>query len=105
MNQALNEANNESAKIKDILETVKSDPSYINYWNAYKKIQSITSETIEDGLQNVLKMAVLSSYTIDPLLACLEIDIRLLNFIPQFYLAPFNQYRQQIIDSNSALYN
>jgi FkbH-like protein len=104
MNPVINDSESDSNKINAILESVKSDPSYINYWNAYKKIQSITSGTIEDGLQNLIKIAVLSSYTIDPLLACMEIDIRLLNFIPQFYLAPFNQYRQQIIDTSSALY-
>ncbi|MHA1983767.1 MAG: HAD-IIIC family phosphatase, partial [Candidatus Hodarchaeales archaeon] len=104
MNQALNDLDSDSNKIKAILDSVKSDPSYINYWNAYKKIQSMTSGTIENGDQNLIKIAVLSSYTIDPLLACLEVDIRLLNFLPQFYLAPFNQYRQQIIDTNSALY-
>ena len=49
-------------------------------------------------------MALLSSFTIDPLAIYLDVKSRLAQLHPEIYVAPFNQYQQEILDENSGLY-
>ncbi|MCS7119881.1 MAG: HAD-IIIC family phosphatase [Nitrososphaerota archaeon] len=90
-------------EISKILQTVRQDPSYLNYWHAYKKIQNL-ARTIEIPERRGVRIALLSSFTIEPLVACLDIECRLAGLNPEIYVAPFGQYSQDIIDMNSRLY-
>ncbi|MFW9929287.1 MAG: hypothetical protein ACFFD1_07840, partial [Candidatus Thorarchaeota archaeon] len=94
MSKTKNESNFDMTNdISQILNEVKKDPSYINYWNAYKQIQKIKNKIYFESQSSTISIAVISSFTIDPLVACLEIDIRNIGLIPNIYLAPFNQFQ------------
>jgi predicted enzyme involved in methoxymalonyl-ACP biosynthesis len=51
-----------------------------------------------------VRIALLSSYTIDPLVPYLDAECRSSGLVPEFYVAPFNQYMQEILQSSSGLY-
>ncbi|MFW9769545.1 MAG: HAD-IIIC family phosphatase [Candidatus Thorarchaeota archaeon] len=88
--------------IDDILQPVREDPSYINLWSAYKKIQSLDlSDTNE---KDSLNLAVVGSSTLEPLAACIDIKLRLEGFTPRTFVGGFNTYRQESMDTNSLLY-
>jgi FkbH-like protein len=52
-----------------------------------------------------VRIALLSSYVLDPLIPFLDIECRRAGLAPTFYVAPFNQYTQQVLDTSSDLYS
>jgi len=51
-----------------------------------------------------VRIGLLSSYVLDQLVPYLDFECRKANLSPTFYLAPFNQYVQEILNENSSLY-
>ncbi len=90
--------------MEDILEEVRKDPTYLNYWNAYRRIQRLDLSQLDVAKAKKMKMAVLSSFTVEPLVMYLDIKSRLLGLYPEIYVAPFNQYPQEILNEKSQLY-
>jgi len=86
------------------LDQVRKDPTHLNYWNAYKRIQKLDLESYQVPDEKRIRVALLSSFTIDPLAMYLDIKSRLALLHPEIYIAPFNQYHQEILDENSELY-
>ncbi|MCM8774278.1 MAG: HAD-IIIC family phosphatase [Candidatus Omnitrophica bacterium] len=52
-----------------------------------------------------IKLAILGSFTTTQIVPVLELFCLKENIYPEIYEAPFNQYEQEIINSNSSLYN
>lgn len=50
-----------------------------------------------------LRMALLSSYTVDALVPFVDLELRCLGLRPEFYVAPFNSWAREVIDPDSAL--
>jgi FkbH-like protein len=88
----------------ELLELVRSEPTYRNYWSAYKRIKKIDFANVDFSSEQRVNIAILSSFTIDPLVACLDIDCRLSDIFPEIYIAPFNRYQEEILDEQSGLY-
>lgn len=84
-----------------LLEDVKQNPSHRNYWNAFQKIKLIIKANDPLKAKHDFKIALLSSFTIDPLAAYLDVDSRLIGLLPHVYVGPFNQYTQEIINDQS----
>lgn len=93
-----------SQKLAEILDKVRKEPTHLNYWNAYKRIQKLDIRPKDVPRESQIKIALLSSFTIDPLSMYLDIKCRLIGLSPEIYIAPFNLYRQEILDSTSRLY-
>ena len=55
--------------------------------------------------QDTITIAVLSSFTIDPLIPCLSVECHLVKLEPKFYVAPFNRFQDVILDQSSGLYS
>ena len=91
-------------KLAEILDKVRKEPTHLNYWNAHKRIQKLNLETTDIRNEKRIRIALLSSFTIDPLSIYLDIECRLAGLHPEIYVAPFNQYRQEILDTNAKLY-
>lgn len=91
-------------QLEQLLNMVRQEPTHLNYWNAYKRIQKLQLMSLKVPEQNRLRVALLSSFTVDPLSIYLDIKSRLLKLHPKIYVAPFNQYQQEILDENSGLY-
>ena len=90
-------------RLSAILAPVKEDPSYLNLWSAYKKIQALNMKIPEDD-KNGVSLAVIGSTTLEPLAACLDIKTRIAGFNVESFVGGFNTYRQEILDRNSDLY-
>ena len=92
------------SKLKDILEAVRKEPTYLNYWNAYKRIRRLDLTKLSVDEKKRVKIALLSSFTIEPLAIYLDIESRLVGLYPEIYISPFNQYPQEILNDESELY-
>lgn len=92
------------SQLNNILMMVRREPTYVNYWNAYRRIQSLHLKTLPIADEKRIRIALLSSFTIEPLAAYLDIGARLIDLSPEIYVGPFNQYSQEILSDNSALY-
>ncbi len=93
-----------SLQLENYLDQVRKEPTHLNYWNAYKRIQKLDLNALNVPDEKRIKVALLSSFTIDPLSIYLDIKSRLVQLYPEIYVAPFNQYQQEILDENSGLY-
>lgn len=88
-----------------LLDKVRKEPTNLNYWNTYKRIQKLNLEALNLPEEKRIKVALLSSFTIDPLGIYIDIQSRLAQLHPEIYIPPFRQYQQEIIDENSNLYS
>lgn len=52
----------------------------------------------------LVRIALLSSYVLDQLIPYLDIECRKVSLVPEFYIGPFQQYTQEILQPSSALY-
>lgn len=93
-----------SLRLKEILDLIRKEPTHLNYWNAYKRIQRLNLEELKVPSEKRIKVALLSSFTIDPLGMYIDIKSRLVGLYPEIYIGPFNQYQQEILDKGSKLY-
>jgi len=93
-----------SSQLKEILDLIRKEPTHLNYWNAYKRIQRLNLEALDVPNEKRIKVALLSSFTIDPLAVYIDIKSRLTGLYPEIYIGPFNQYQQEILDEGSKLY-
>jgi FkbH-like protein len=93
-----------SSQLKDILDLVRKEPTHLNYWNAYKRTQRLNLKALDIPDEKKIKIALLSSFTIDPLAMYIDIKSRLVGLYPEIYTGPFNQYQQEILDKGSKLY-
>ncbi|MFW9844982.1 MAG: HAD-IIIC family phosphatase [Candidatus Thorarchaeota archaeon] len=89
--------------MKEILESVRKDSSYLSLWSAYKKIQDLNLPPPEDD-SNTVCLAVIGSTTLEPLAACLDVKTRLEGFYVETFVGGFNTYRQEVLDKSSDLY-
>lgn len=77
----------------------ETDVSYSTVSYVYRERQKLP------GSQGrAVRIGLLSSYVLDWLIPYLDVECRKAGLIPEFYLAPFNQYTQQILSPGSDLY-
>ncbi len=88
--------------IEAILQPVRENPTYLNLWSAYKKIQNLELPVSDEN--DSLSLAVIGSSTLEPLAACIDIKTRLEGFQTRTFIGGFNTYRQEALDTNSLLY-
>jgi len=91
-------------QLEHLLNEIQKEPTQLNFWNVYKRIQKLDLDALKVPKEKRVKIALLSSFTIDPLAIYLDIKSRLARLHPEIYVAPFNQYQQEIIDENRGLY-
>ena len=77
------------ARADDSLATVRS------VWRARSKLPSVGNPRV--------RVALLSSFTIDPLVPYVDLECRALGLDPEIYVAPFNSWAQEIIGDGSGL--
>ena len=78
---------------------VRLTPTAATYAYAFKERAKLVGETGKP-----VRIALLSSFTIDQLSYYLDVESRLAGLNPAFYVAPFNQYTQDILNPESELY-
>lgn len=77
--------------------------SITEYFSLNKKIEQEKLKGKIDDKKNI-KIALLSSFTINGIKEVLNVKCFQSDIVSDFYVAPYNQYLQQIIDKNSQLY-
>ena len=89
-------------KIKKIISSRKIKGT-ADYFNLYKEIEKeIKNIKIDDGKR--IKIALLSSFTINGVKEVLTVKCCNIGVLPEFYVADYNQYSQEILDTESELY-
>jgi FkbH-like protein len=76
-----------------------TDLSYSTVSYAYRERQKLPG-----GQGRAVRIALLSSYVLDWLIPYLDVECRKAGLNPEFYLGPFNQHTQQILNPASGLY-
>ena len=91
--------------MKEIINIINSTPceSAADYLNLYKKIKRIPKEHT-DSSEKFLKIALLSSFTIQNLAEILSVYCYRLGVTPLVYVSPYNQHAQEILNQGSKLY-
>jgi len=77
----------------------EADSSYPTVSYVHKERQKLPA-----GRGRAVRIALLSSYVLDWLIPYLDLECRKAALCPEFYLAPFNQYSQQVLNPKSDLY-
>lgn len=87
--------------LNQLLETVEQKPSIGTYFTVAEKIRVLADEQIH---LPQIRISILSSFTIDPLVPVLEVTCYQAGLRPEIYLGGFNQVQQEILDPHSPLY-
>jgi len=94
--------NDTNPELEAILQQVRENPTYLNLWSAYKKIQALDLHSSDK--KDFLSLAVIGSTTLEPLAACIDVKARLDGFQTSTFVGGFNTYRQEVLDQKSLLY-
>lgn len=80
-------------------QLVQVDPSQGTVALAYRERSGLTP-----AVGRPVRIALMGSYTIDPVVPNLDFECRIAGLVPTFYVAPFNQYMQEALIPSSQLY-
>lgn len=98
----------EKGEIYKYLDTgrkiIELSPTYSTYLNLDKEISSLDISKLDISPLKRIKIALLSSFTINPVGAYLNVESIRIGLFPEVYIGSFNQYQQEILDNNSQLY-
>lgn len=91
--------------MRKLLELIRSKPpeSFPEYQNLYKKIQAQIAGRDPEQAKPV-KIAVLTSFTSNGFKEVLTVKCCDHSILPEMYIAPYNQYNQEILNPKSGLY-
>lgn len=89
--------------VQAALTLLEEDPSAVNYANLHELFDS-TVDTRALDRPKVVRLALLSSFTVDPLVPYLYFECAREGLFPEFYVGGFDQYAQEIFNSDSELY-
>jgi len=89
-------------KIKKIIAS-KEIKGTADYFNLYKEIEKEIGSVKADGGKRI-KIALLSSFTVKGMKEILSVKCCEVGVLPEIYVADYNQYSQEILDTESGLY-
>ena len=96
---ALSAGDTSSARaLLDRLARADSGPGTVRYVARARAALPATGEA-------PVRIALLSSFTVDPLVPYIDLECRALGLGPEIYLAPFNSWNQEILSPTSGLRN
>jgi FkbH-like protein len=91
-------------EITELLRDIRKKPSYPVYQRAGARLSEL--DGLEDGAKGrKVRIAVLSSFTIDPILPYLQVGCLERNIWAEIFLSGFNQFAQQILTPESELHS
>lgn len=85
---------------QDILAGITEKSSFVEYFAAYKNLKNQPSSA-----PHKVKIAILSNFTIEPFDTVLSVACRKQGIAAEIMVAGFNQYSQQVLDSQSRFYS
>ncbi len=81
-----------------LLRLARLDPSGATALRAYRSRAKLPKAAGRE-----LRIAILSSYTIDSVVAFADLELRALGLVPSFYVAPFDTWEREVLDPASGL--
>lgn len=90
-------------QITELLKEVRQRPSYPVYQRVEARLAALEHLAVEAG-QRRARIAVLSSFTIDPIKPYLRMGCLERSIWAEVFLPGFNQFAQQMLDGKSELY-
>jgi FkbH-like protein len=86
------------------LEAARQNPDHATTLSIAERLVALAAAVPVAPAAAGVRVAILGSSTLDHVRGYLEIACRLAGLAPQFYVGPFDQYAQDILDPASALY-
>ena len=88
------------AAYADVIDAVRREPTYTNHCRACERLRAGGVAVAN----NARRVALLSNFTVDPVVTCLVVQGHL-NGVPlDPYVGPYGEYAQQILDETSGLH-
>jgi len=84
-----------AATLQDVLSAVQQRPSVLEYQRMARELSRFSGEL------RPVRVALLATYTIDPLVAVLRVEAALHGFDTDVYVAPFNSVYQDLMNPDS----
>lgn len=81
-----------------LLRLARLDPSGATALRAFRSRAKLPKAAGRE-----LRVAILSSYTIDSVVAFADLELRALGLVPSFYVAPFDTWEREVLDPSSGL--
>lgn len=85
----------------EILDVVRRDPTYTNHCRALEQLRARP----RPSASGQTRLAVLSSFTVEPLLTCVQVQAALQGISLDLYSAPYNEYAQEILEPTRGLHH
>ena len=91
-------------EVTKLLEEIADDPSFSRYQAVGRVLARMDPAVLSAPEERRVRLGLLSSFTIDPLIAFLQVGCLQEGLLPELYLEGFNQYRQALLDPESDFY-
>lgn len=84
-----------------ILEAVRKEPTYTNHCRALEQLRAAVHGAPAGVVQRV---ALLSNFTVEPVVTCLRVQAHLGGLPLDLYMAPYNEHAQEILHEDRELH-
>ncbi len=84
----------------DMLAAVRAQPTYTNHCRAFEQLR-LGAQTAAEQRSRI---AVLSNFTVEPVVTCLTVQAVLGGRPLELYVAPYNEHAQEILEPERGLY-
>lgn len=91
-------------EVMKLLSEIADDPSFARYQSVGRVLAKMDLTSLDIPEERRVRLALLSSFTIDPLVSFLRVGCLQEGLLPEIYLGGFNQYRQALLDPTSDFY-
>lgn len=86
------------------LKAVEVEPTHAAILSVAERAAALAPASDDVPAAQRVRIAIIGSSTLDHVRSYLEVYCRLAGLVPEFYIGPFDQYAQDILDAGSALY-
>lgn len=91
-------------RMLDLMREIWSKPSFSVYQRVGKRLQELKRDLADRIGKRKVRLAILSSFTIDPIVPYLEVGCTERGIVADIYVSAFNQFAQQLVTPESDLY-
>jgi FkbH-like protein len=90
--------------VEAYLQAVRVEPAHSIVLSVADRLTALAPAPSDTAPERALRIAVIGSSTLDHLRGYLDVFCRLAGFMPSFYVGPYGQYAQDILEPASPLY-
>lgn len=102
--RACEAASDRPGAVAAYLAAARAEPSHSTALSIAERLAALAPAQPDTPRERRIRIAIIGSSTLDHVRAYLEVETRQAGLSPEFYVGPFDQYAQEILDPASALY-